>query len=94
MPDFQSFQRMIRTPEFWQADEADRNAYQLGLQEMVRMGMIVNALALEAPAAEPPRRRGRTPKSRQIRRHLTIFGDTERHHAVVTRTMSARWAIR
>jgi len=77
--------RMIHTPEFWQADEGDRNAmfapytsiqeadvtsvnaYQLGLlglQEMVRMGMIVKALALEAPAAEPPRRRGRPPKSR------------------------------
>jgi hypothetical protein len=82
MPDIQSFQRMIHTPEFWQADESDReamwsqytsvqeadvtpvNAYQLGLlalQEMVRMGMIVKAMALEQQP-EPPKRRGRPPK--------------------------------
>ena len=83
MPSFADFQQMIHTPEFWQADEADRNAmfapytsvqetdvtpvnaYQLGLlalQEMVRMGLIVKALALEAPSAEPPKRRGRPPR--------------------------------
>lgn len=85
MSDLRAFQRMIHTPEFWQADEADRNAmfapytsiqeadvtpvnaYQLGLlalQEMVRLGMVVKALALEAPPATPPRRRGRPPKTR------------------------------
>lgn len=47
-----------------EADVTPVNAYQLGLlalQEMVRMGMIVKALALEAPA-EPPKRRGRPPR--------------------------------
>ena len=55
-------------PQYTDLQEADVTpvaAYQLGLpacQEMVRLSLAVEALALETPPAEPPNRRGRPPR--------------------------------